>query len=222
MQKHKEILAAALEQLQLDDQHIQKKLLTYFNNLGKRASLIGLIGDSDPDRIMQRHILENLALVPQINRSLCLDMGTGAGLPGMVLALAMPHTKWLLLDGRKRCTDFLQEQIELLHLDNVTAVQCRAENHQPEQRHGLIISRALTTLKAYYRLAAPLIDDNGRILAIKGRNISQEQAELEAIEVTCEQMELPVPASQSTVLLVELSAKTTPDLQNQNHSGSMR
>ena len=206
MQQHRHTIAAALEQLGLGDPERLQMLLAYGDSLVTHACASGLIGDSDQERILNRHILENLAPATQIDRELCLDMGTGAGLPGMVLALAMPRTNWLLLDGRKRCADFLRRQVELLKPGNVTVVECRAEQYQPAKRPGLVISRAFAPLARYHRLAAKLTDGNGRILGIKGRRIDKEKAELAAMGVACSGLELAVPASDSTIMLVELAA----------------
>ena len=202
-------LATALKELQLNNKTRQKMLTAYAQSIATTATTTGLVGDTNPEKILHRHILENLAIAQQIkNHKLCMDMGTGAGLPGMVLAIALPDTKWILLDSRKKCANFIKQQVKTIKPKNVTVIECRAEKYKPTEKPDLIISRALAPLPEYYRLAAPLVAKNGRILAIKGRKIEKEKAELRKRGIKHTEIEIPVPTTNDTILLVELEHNT--------------
>lgn len=136
----------------------------------------GLLGPSEPSRIWQRHLLNSAAVAGQLPYGArCLDLGSGAGLPGVVLALLRPDLEWLLLDATRRRTEFLQEIVgELAVGDRVAVRWGRAEELAGTVGVDVVVARAVAPLPKLWSWAGPLLTAGGRLVAVKG-----ERAELE-------------------------------------------
>lgn len=136
----------------------------------------GVVGPAEADRIWDRHLLNCGAvarLVPA--RALVVDLGSGAGLPGVVLAILMPGIKMTLLEPLARRVDFLEECVAVLGLTNVQVVRGRAEEYAGRLMADVVTSRAVAPLDRLAELSAGLARPGGRVLAIKG---SAAEAEL--------------------------------------------
>lgn len=140
----------------------------------------GLIGPREVDRIWDRHLLNSAAiaeLVPQNAR--VADIGSGAGLPGIPLALARPDLRVTLIEPLLRRSDFLREVIEELGID-VTVVRGRAEERAVRERVGemdAVLSRAVASLDKVAKWSMPLLRLGGEMLAIKGERAEDEARE---------------------------------------------
>lgn len=140
----------------------------------------GLIGPRETDRLWDRHVLNSAAvteLIPQNVRA--ADIGSGAGLPGIPLAIARPDIQVVLIEPLLRRATFLGEVVEALGLTGVTVVRGRAEDPDIRRRVGecdVVISRAVAALDKIARWSAPLIRPGGQMLAMKG---DRAEAELE-------------------------------------------
>ena len=141
----------------------------------------GLIGPSEPARLWSRHLLNSAVLGEAIeDGESVVDIGSGAGLPGIPLAIARPDLTVTLVEPLLRRTVFLDEVVEQLGLDNVTVVRGRAEEEPVREAAGgadVCTSRAVAPLDRLARWSAPLIRIGGRLVALKGSSAPEEIAE---------------------------------------------
>ncbi|MGZ8703182.1 MAG: 16S rRNA (guanine(527)-N(7))-methyltransferase RsmG [Aeromicrobium sp.] len=133
----------------------------------------GLIGPREVPRLWDRHILNSAVVVPRIPQGATVaDVGTGAGLPGLVWAIARPDLSVTLIEPLLRRTVFLDEVREKLELDNVQIVRARAEEVHDE--FDVVTARAVAGLEKLGRLCMPLVRKGGVLLALKGQTAQQE------------------------------------------------
>jgi len=172
-------LAGGLRELgvSLDDAQ-QQALLDYRDLLVKWNRAYNLTAVRDPGEMIQRHLLDSLAVLAHLDDRDTLDVGTGAGLPGIPLAIARPDLRFVLLDSNGKKTRFVRHARRELGLSNVEVVNARVEQYRnaPSQ----IISRAFAALPDMLEALAPLITDGSRILAMKAAAADQELARLPA------------------------------------------
>ena len=165
-------------------QHLGQKLqakvfLQYLMLLQKWNSAYNLTAIRDMDVMVGRHILDSLAICPWVKGPRLLDVGTGAGFPGIPLALAMPEMHVVLLDSNGKKIRFLREVKRVLSLDNVDIVQTRAENYRPEVGFDTVTSRAFSDVQQLTDWTRHLIVPNGIWLAMKGRYPQVELSQLQ-------------------------------------------
>lgn len=144
-------------------------LLQYLLLLDKWNAAYNLTAVRDLDSMVSKHILDSLAIVPWIKGNRILDVGTGAGLPGIPLAIAKPEIQFVLLDSNGKKTRFLNEVKRQLNLKNLEIVQFRVENYHPAQGFDTVISRAFSSLEQMIHWTQHLIAKDGMWLAMKGR-----------------------------------------------------
>lgn len=147
----------------------QHKLLEYVAMLHKWNRVYNLTAIRDPQQMVSNHLLDSLAVMPHLWEGRWLDVGCGAGLPGVVLAIAQPGWQFTLLDSNSKKTSFVQQVIIELGLHNVTVHCARLAEWQPAERYDGIISRAFTKLGDFLRSTHHLIAPQGRWAAMKGR-----------------------------------------------------
>lgn len=128
----------------------------------------------DAKDMMIRHVLDSLSIVPYVTGDRCLDVGSGPGLPGLILAIALPHTHWVLLDSNGKKTRFLAQAVSELKLSQVEVLQSRVEQYHPEAPFEVITLRAFSQLDDIVAKTAHLLSENGAILAMKGAFPKQE------------------------------------------------
>lgn len=149
--------------------------LEYGGILGSTAVERGLIGPREVDRIWDRHIFNSLPLVTLMpESSTVLDIGSGAGLPGIVIGLARPDLQITLLEPLERRANFLLEVIAQLGLTNLEVVRGRAEQHKP--RYQIVTARAVAPLPKLLQISWRLITPGGKLLALKGESAESELA----------------------------------------------
>ena len=185
---------------------LEQKLLSYLNLLQRWNRAYNLSSVRDPVQMVIRHVLDSLTLVPHIEVLVgkAVDVGTGAGLPGAVLAMAFPHRNFCLVDSGGKKTRFLFQVKTELGLDNMAVHNSRVEDYCPEQKFELVLSRAFSNLAHMVMTSRHLLVAEGRFLAMKGRYPHRELAELPAdIEVLAVH-ELQVPGLREPRHLVEL------------------
>lgn len=178
--------------------------LAYLDLLSKWNTAYNLTGTRDPERLISHHILDSLSILPFIQGRRALDIGTGAGLPGFILALAQPAVHWTLLDANQKKVRFLRQAMLELKPGNVEVVHSRARDYAPAERFDTVVSRALGPLARFVALARPLLNDGGIMLAMKGRVPGDELAEPSLRQLTMETRPLAVPgleAQRSVVIL---------------------
>ncbi len=154
-------------------------LLSYLALLGKWNRVYNLTAIQDPGDMVSQHMLDSLAVLPFIKSPKVLDVGTGAGLPGIPLALARPDCEFTLLDSNAKKTRFVTQAVAELRLANVTVIQSRVEDFTPAERFTTVVSRAFASINDMLNRCGHLITADGVILAMKGRTPDQELVELQ-------------------------------------------
>ena len=147
----------------------------------------GLIGPREADRLWDRHLLNSVAIAELIQPGERIaDIGSGAGLPGIPLALARPNARMTLIEPLLRRSDFLREVVDDLGLE-VTVVRGRAEDKGVRQQVGemdAVVSRAVAALDKLTRWSMPLLRDSGRMIALKGQRAEAEIEEHRRVMAT--------------------------------------
>ena len=133
----------------------------------------GLIGPLELPRLWTRHVLNSVIAAPLFHGSVA-DIGSGAGLPGIVLAIARPDVQWTLIEPMERRVIWLNEQVDALGLDNVEVLRARAEDAQRPEGFDIVTARAVSALKTLIPLTAPLVRDGGELVLLKGMNAANE------------------------------------------------
>jgi 16S rRNA (guanine527-N7)-methyltransferase len=155
---------------------VERRLLDFLALLGKWNRTYNLTAIRDPAEMVTRHLLDSLAIEPHLRGPRVLDVGTGAGLPGIPLALVRPDLSFTLLDSLAKKIRFVRQAIAELGLTNVEAVQARVEDHRPAAPYDTVVARAFASIPDMLALAGHLCARGGRILAMKG---GHPRAELE-------------------------------------------
>lgn len=137
----------------------------------------GLIGPREPARLWERHVLNSAAVASVvIGRPTVLDLGSGAGLPGVVLAAMLPQTRWVLLEPMERRVGWLTWVVGELGLSNVEVVRGRAEDVVGRFSMHAVTTRAVGSLDKLYRWSGPLLRHGGVLVALKGERATNEVA----------------------------------------------
>ena len=146
----------------------QEKLLAYLSLLQKWNKVYNLTAVRDPVEMVTLHLLDSLSVLPHINSKNLLDVGSGGGLPGIVLAICKPELQVTTIDTVQKKAIFMRQAKGELGLDNLTAVHARVENFQPSEPFEIVISRAFSEIALFIQLTKHLIAKNGQWLAMKG------------------------------------------------------
>lgn len=168
-------LAAQLEQGLAElsialDREAQAKLLDYVALLQKWNRVYNLTAIHDGEKIVSNHLLDCLAIVPHVSGRNVLDVGSGAGFPGIPLAIAKPGIRVSLLDSNQKKAAFLKQTVVELALKNANVVCERVESWRPAGKFDLIITRALAELAGFIALSRHLLAPAGVFAAMKGRH----------------------------------------------------
>jgi len=150
------------------------KARDYATNLVRDADLLGLLGPREMPKLWTRHIL-NSAVVSELLLSgeSVADVGSGAGLPGIPMAIARPDVYFTLIEPMERRANWLLEQTSELELENVRVLRARAEE-APQSDFDVVTARAVSALPKLLRMAVPLLKPGGRLLALKGSKAQEE------------------------------------------------
>jgi 16S rRNA (guanine527-N7)-methyltransferase len=202
----KDALAGGINHLQListDEQ--QNKLLTLLEQLVKWNKSYNLTAIKDPMEGLTLHLLDSLAVVPFIQQQRILDVGTGAGFPGLPLAIMLPNVQFTLLDSNSKKIRFIRQQIHLLELNNVKVVHARVEQASDERFDG-IISRAFASIQDMLQMTEHLLAQNGRWLLMKGQYSKSEISALSDRfkELACHPLHIPGLSASRCLIELEL------------------
>jgi 16S rRNA (guanine527-N7)-methyltransferase len=178
-------LADGVSALGLDvDERARAALLDYLGLLEKWNKTYNLTAIHEPERMLTHHLLDSLIIAPQVGAGPLLDVGSGAGLPGIPLAIARPGLRVTLLDASQKKCGFMRQAAIDLKLSNVTVTHARVEDFRPAYGFPQVVSRAFSDLSEFVRLTRHLVAPGGEWLAMKGLYPHEEIAQLKGARVT--------------------------------------
>ena len=179
-----------------------EKLEIYLATLKKWNKVYNLTAINEDSEIITKHFFDSLSVNGFIqNSQRILDVGTGAGFPGLILALFNPDKSFVLVDGVSKKISFLQEMIGKLNLKNVMAVHIKVEEYKVTEQFDIIISRAFAEIKKMIKLTKHLIKVNGKFIAMKGPDVMNE---LDDLNLTFVNYDVMVPFLQGTRKIIEI------------------
>ena len=196
-----------LQQLQLPDEildalYIYQDLLIKWN---RRYNLTAVI---EPDQIIRRHFIDSLYAREFVRGQRCLDVGSGAGFPGMALALVNQHQCWTLLDSNSKKTRFLQHVKAKLGLQNVEVCHSRVETLSGESVYDTIICRAFAPLNRQLEQLGHLLTSHNQLLAMKGEQVEQEISTLMSSDLLIEPQQVQASFQGNSAILVRITRKS--------------
>jgi 16S rRNA (guanine527-N7)-methyltransferase len=198
-------LRQGLHALDLDlSAEAQARLLRYLGLLSKWNRTYNLTAIHEPSRLVSHHLLDSLAVLPHLHGSSVADVGTGAGLPGIPIALARPDWRVVLLDSNHKKGAFLRQAVLELKLHNVQVVTDRAEAWRPVETFDTVISRAFSDLPGFIDAGKHLCHLSGFLAAMKGVYPDEELAQLSADARLDRVVQLNVPGLKAARHLVLL------------------
>lgn len=142
------------------------RLLVELNDWNQRMNLTAI---RDPEQQLTKHLLDSLSIHPYLRGTHITDIGTGAGFPGLPLALVNPDKQFVLIDSVNKKLRFVEHAAQAMGLHNVAVLHTRAQDHQPAQRFDCVISRAMGSIENFIKWCGHLCVGGGRLLAMKGR-----------------------------------------------------
>ena len=205
-----EILSNGLRQLNLAqpiDEKQQAKLIKYVELLNKWNKTYNLTAVRKPEQMVTRHLLDSLSICPYLRGKSVLDVGTGAGLPGIPLAIVFPERQFTLLDSNNKKTRFVVQAVSELELPNVGVVQSRVEEFETEEPFDTITTRAYSAISDMVQQTSHLMARDGIFLAMKGANPIAELEELSSSYVVEESHLINVPGLDEERHLLEIKIK---------------
>ncbi len=171
-----------------------QKLVSYLQLLKKWNQRHNLTAIGSLSKMVTHHLLDCLAISPYLRGVYICDVGSGAGLPGIPLALARPDLQMTLLDSRAKRVSFLRYVASTLKIKNISIEQMRAEEYKPTTLFDTVTARAVAPLGRLIPLCRPLVKRGGRIIAMKSSRLEQEFAQLNSgNRASCRLKELNVP-----------------------------
>jgi 16S rRNA (guanine527-N7)-methyltransferase len=203
MEACRKMLVSGLEalNLQLSEDQIEK-LLNFIALIEKWNKAYNLTAIRNKNDMVGLHLLDSLAILPFIEGRRVIDIGTGAGLPGIPLAICLPEIEFMLLDANAKKTRFVQQAIVELKLKNTAVCHQRVENYHPEKPFDTAITRAFAGLADIVELTAHLLADDGVLLAMKGQ--TPEILKLESARATLIPVNVPGLAAERCLVRIQL------------------
>ena len=182
-------------------------LLQHIALIRKWAGSYNLVSSGDLDALIERHLLDSLAVDPWLQGGHVLDVGSGAGFPGVPLAIVRPDWQFTLLDSSGKRTRFLRTVVRSLGMTHLEVVEGRVEDYAPGVEFSTIVSRAFSALALFARRVRHLANPETRVVAIKGRLPAAELAELpDWAKVTAvESYDVPGLHAERHVVIMSLS-----------------
>ncbi|MFT5503032.1 MAG: 16S rRNA (guanine527-N7)-methyltransferase [Gammaproteobacteria bacterium] len=181
------------------------RMLVYLELLQKWNQRFNLTAITEPRKMLSHHIFDSLSIASSVNpHDRSLDVGSGAGLPGIPLAIAMPESQWLLLDSNGKKTRFMQQAIAACSIENAEVVKSRVQDYHAAQPLSLIVSRAYASLGDFITSVSHLINERTRLLAMKTAIKSEERDTADISQFNITETELNVPGVDSSRTLFEL------------------
>jgi 16S rRNA (guanine527-N7)-methyltransferase len=182
---------------------VEKKLLDYVALIRKWNRVYNLTALREPEKMLTHHVLDSVAVAPHLGGRTLLDVGSGAGLPGIPLAVVRPHLHVTLLDSNQKKSAFQQQAVIELALTNLDVVNARVETWNAPQAFEVVVSRAFSDLAEFVAKAARFCATGGVMAAMKGVYPTEEIAHLpDTIDVKVLPLTVPgVDAARHLVLM---------------------
>lgn len=198
-------LDCGLDALRLDLSDPQRSaLVEYTQLLARWGRSYNLTAVREPIEMVPRHLLDSLSILSYLRGDEVLDLGTGAGLPGIPLAIAAPQRRFVLLDSNGKKIRFVRQAAWSLRLDNVVAVQARLDAYRPPRKFATIVVRALGSLRLLHAAAEGLTARPGRLLAMKGPAAQEELTGPDFTDAELVTHALQVPFLEGARYLIEI------------------
>jgi 16S rRNA (guanine527-N7)-methyltransferase len=179
METARAMLAEGLAALNLPATTVQlDQLLAFIALIEKWNKAYNLTAIRNRAEMVRLHLLDSLAITPYVTGKRIIDIGTGAGLPGIPLAIFLPNVQFTLLDSNAKKTRFVQQVILELKLSNVSVSHNRAEAFRPEQGFDVVLTRAFASLAEIIKLTRHLLVADGVLLAMKSQHLEAELADI--------------------------------------------
>ena len=200
------ILAQAIDELGLTlSAQQQRSLLLYLDQLLLWNKAYNLTAITDPVDALIKHVIDCLAIIPHLPSGALLDIGTGAGLPAVIIAICQPERSCTALDSNQKKIRFIKQISSELGLSNMQPIASRIEAH--EASYEVVTSRAFASLIDFVAVAQPRLADNGYLCAMKGKAPSEEELDALSSDWQFKTIKLNVPRLHDSRHLIELSYK---------------
>ena len=183
------------------------RLIRLIEELERWNRSYNLTAVADVPQMLTHHLLDSLAINPDLEGERIADAGTGAGFPGLPLALANPERKFTLIDSTAKKLRFVAHAAQLLELTNVTALHARVEALRPGQPFDTVVARALAPLPELLKTVGPLCGPDTRVLAMKGRRPDAELAAVKPPWRILGERELEVPGLDKARCVITLGLR---------------
>ena len=188
-------------EMKLTDSQVDM-LLNYHRLIDKWNKVYNLSAIRDPIESIKKHFLDSLSIVKFIQPGILLDVGSGAGLPGIVIAIMKPNIKVFTIDSVGKKCRFMQMVKTELSLGNLTVINNRVENFNYEETFTQIVSRAFSSAEDTIEKTQHLISSNGRYLLMKGDNIDQEN--LQKLDSKIHSISVPFVSDKRSLLEINI------------------
>jgi 16S rRNA (guanine527-N7)-methyltransferase len=185
-------------------------LLALVDALERGNAQFNLTAIRDRDGMLRKHVLDSLTLQPYLRGQRLADVGTGAGFPGLPLAIVNPQRRFTLIEATGKKARFVEQTVESLGLRNVQVVHSRAETHRPFELFDTVMARALSSLADFVAYAGHLCIPGGRMLAMKGKRPDEETPAVPRSMRVVAVHRLAVPGLADERHLVELTPLSRP------------
>ncbi|WP_439106529.1 16S rRNA (guanine(527)-N(7))-methyltransferase RsmG [Congregibacter sp.] len=202
-------LSQGLTSLGLDLSEAQQQLLLqYLKLLSHWNKAYNLTAVRDEQAMVTRHLLDSLAVLPHLQVQRFIDVGTGAGLPGIPLAIALPDSHFTLLDSNGKKTRFLVHASNELGLGNVDVIKSRVAEFVPDRAYDAVLSRAFASLDDMISGCQHLLVPGGEFLAMKGQRPDDELQRIGSGAFEISMIDLQVPGLSEDRCLLRIQSKT--------------
>ncbi len=192
IKKDRDLLVEGLHRmsLNLSDQMIDQ-LMAYLNLIEKWNRVYNLTAIRERDEMIKLHFLDSLSILNHVEMEHVLDVGSGAGFPGIVLAITKPELKVTVMDSVNKKTTFMQQVKSELSLTNLNVVNARVEDYQPTILFDGVITRAFSSIQNMLLMTQHTIQKNGAWLAMKSKDVKEELEALDQNQYTLISLEVP-------------------------------
>lgn len=192
IKKDRDLLVEGLHRmsLNLSDQMIDQ-LMAYLNLIEKWNRVYNLTAIRERDEMVKLHFLDSLSILNHVEMEHVLDVGSGAGFPGIVLAITKPELKVTVMDSVNKKTTFMQQVKSELSLTNLNVVNARVEDYQPTILFDGVITRAFSSIQNMLLMTQHTLKKNGAWLAMKSKDVKEELEALDQNQFTLIPLEVP-------------------------------